>query len=384
MPVSIVVVFHNEYIGVILRSLYSIAINTPRELINEIILVDDGSTENYVGSELESYIEKTRGLIQNIHLLRLKERLGANRAILKALPLSTADHLVLMTRVVDVGRNWLPPLLNSILKNSHTVTVPVHEFKHWKPNTTVVWNGRGLFDLELKYIEMAKLKEVAESTNFRSPILPPKGIFVINKAFLLKLSPDAVGGQDGNLIELSLKIWTCGGRILKIPCSRVYHSYKESGLHDAYVHDAKQLNLELKSTIETWFDEYSKIFLNISSRFQETTSSTTTSDLRGTCQSFKWFLNKVAPDLKAKYLTAPKTLRSGKFLNIKENLCLKQKQDVNEFLSLEDCNNATDFELTRMSDIRLENTFLCWEAYKQVRWYSFSFVNFFSPFFHLI
>jgi predicted glycosyltransferase involved in capsule biosynthesis len=58
-----------------------------------------------------------------------------------------------------------------------------------------------------------------------SPAAP--GIFAIQSEYLKKL-----GGFDWNLlqfgtetIELSLRIWLCGGVIIRQPCSRVAHSY---------------------------------------------------------------------------------------------------------------------------------------------------------------
>lgn len=382
MPVTIIIVFHNEYIGVILRSLYSIVTHTPKALIHEIIYVDDASTSNYLSEEFTFYIEKTRAAIKNIRVIRLAKRLGANRAIFEGIKsVSNTEHLVIFTQVLDVNRNWLPPLLNPLLKNPQTVSVPVHEFKHWKHNETVVFDKRGVFDLRMQYTELPRLKMTAEIVNFRSPLIPPRGLFVISKKFLTKINEnsDTLGGQDGNFIDLSLKIWTCGGRIIKVPCSRASHNFLESGFHDAFIRDRKKLHEEFETIINTWFDEYKEIYQNILSS-QNKNNTFKKSAKPKNCKTFKWFLAKVAPDLKTNFLTQPKVVRTGKIqINNSHVACLHVRQNaIGEFLSLDNCKHAINFDMTRISDVRPRNggkggggggrNFLCWEAYNEVNY----------------
>jgi len=371
MPVTIVIVFHNEYIGVILRSLYSIVTHTPKELITEIVLVDDASTQHYLHTELEAYIDKTRVAFNKIRIIRLPKRIGANRAVLEAIKTTHSDHVVLMTQVLDVNKNWLPPLLQPIAKNPKTISVPVHEYRHFRENGSEILDQRGLFDLELKYMELPRLKETMDSTNFRSPIISPKGVFVVSKSYLKSINLGPIGGQDGNFIELSIKTWACGGRIVKVPCSRVSHNYRESGLHDAYIHDKSLTNQQLRYTIETWFDDYAEVYLNLSPKRFSLPSVPVSDDpkLRPTCKSFTWFISKVASDLKP-LLAPPTVLRSGKIKNLGENLCLKEEQDVGAFLELVNCTEvATAYGLTRQSEVRPgRESFLCWEAYNEVNY----------------
>lgn len=74
---SVIIIFHNEPWSTLLRTVWSIINRTPRELLEEIILVDDASTFEYLKKPLENYIEF---LPVNITLIRTKKREGLIRA----------------------------------------------------------------------------------------------------------------------------------------------------------------------------------------------------------------------------------------------------------------------------------------------------------------
>lgn len=74
---SIIINFHNEPWSLILRTIWSIINRSPRELIEEIILVDDNSTETTLQRPLEDYIEI---LPAPVRLIRTKQREGATRS----------------------------------------------------------------------------------------------------------------------------------------------------------------------------------------------------------------------------------------------------------------------------------------------------------------
>lgn len=75
--VSIIIVYHNEAWSLVLRTIWSIINRSPRELLHEIILVDDVSTWDFLKRPLEDYIEL---LPVNIRIIRTKQREGLIRA----------------------------------------------------------------------------------------------------------------------------------------------------------------------------------------------------------------------------------------------------------------------------------------------------------------
>lgn len=72
--VSIIIVFFDEYLSVLLRAVHSIYNRTPRELLVEIILVNDGSTIVELYEPLHSYVKQNfKGLVT---ILTMKDRRG--------------------------------------------------------------------------------------------------------------------------------------------------------------------------------------------------------------------------------------------------------------------------------------------------------------------
>lgn len=69
---SVIIIFYNEPYSVLVRTVHSVLNTSPPELLKEIILVDDCSTNVELKGKLEYYVE-TR-LPKKVKLLRLKSR----------------------------------------------------------------------------------------------------------------------------------------------------------------------------------------------------------------------------------------------------------------------------------------------------------------------
>lgn len=55
--VSVVIVYHNEAWSTLIRTVWSVVTQTPRELLKEVILVDDFSTKDYLEKPLQDYVK---------------------------------------------------------------------------------------------------------------------------------------------------------------------------------------------------------------------------------------------------------------------------------------------------------------------------------------
>ena len=77
--VSVIVVFHNEGWGPLVRTFHSVVNMTPKELLGEIVIIDDGSIikdKPHLGQPLEDYIKRWNGIVK---LYRNERREGLIR-----------------------------------------------------------------------------------------------------------------------------------------------------------------------------------------------------------------------------------------------------------------------------------------------------------------
>lgn len=93
-------------LGVINRS--------PRQLLKEIILVDDFSTREFLKKELEDALMK---LPVPIKLIRSDERVGLIRARLMGADEANGEVLTFLDSHCECTEGWLEPLLARIKEN---------------------------------------------------------------------------------------------------------------------------------------------------------------------------------------------------------------------------------------------------------------------------
>jgi polypeptide N-acetylgalactosaminyltransferase len=113
--VSVILVFHNEGFSTLLRTVHSIINYSPPEMIHEVVMLDDGSTREYItNGTIDRYIERWDGLVKIFHN---EKREGLIRARTIGGKHSTGSVLVFLDAHCEVEPNWLPPLVAPIAKN---------------------------------------------------------------------------------------------------------------------------------------------------------------------------------------------------------------------------------------------------------------------------
>lgn len=99
---SVIIVFHNEAWSTLLRTIHSVINRSPRELIEQIILVDDASGRAFLKEQLDAYLEELSKLSQTeIVILRSKKRVGLIKARLLGTERATGDVLTFLDAVSD-------------------------------------------------------------------------------------------------------------------------------------------------------------------------------------------------------------------------------------------------------------------------------------------
>ena len=305
--VSVVVPFYNEHWSTLLRTAYSVLNRSPKELITEIILVDDCSTKEFLKDDLDKFVNENLPKVKVIHL---PERGGLIAARLAGASMATGDVLIFLDSHTEANVNWLPPLLDPIARNYRVCVCPfidviAYDSFEYRAQDE---GARGAFDWKFFYKRLPLRKEDLERPTepFPSPIMAG-GLFAISTKFFWEL-----GGYDpgldiwgGEQYELSFKIWQCGGEMLDAPCSRIGHIYRGYAPFD---NPRKKdfLTKNYKRVAEVWMDEYKEfLYMRSPGKYEKTDAGDLTEQFavreRNKCKPFKWFLENIAPDLLEKY-----------------------------------------------------------------------------------
>ncbi|EDW94924.1 polypeptide N-acetylgalactosaminyltransferase 8 [Drosophila yakuba] len=379
--VSVVITYHNEEASVLLRTLSSLRSRTPVQLLREVILVDDGSTQ--VDEKLNDFIKiKFLNMVQH---RRITTQVGLMQARVMGAELALADVLVFLDCHVEVTKGWLEPLLAPILEDNRTCTTPIIDtidfdtfaYRRGKPS-------RGFFNWEFNYIQLPLLKEeaVAMPAPHKNPIMNG-GLFAIGREWFSEL-----GGYDKKLkiwgaeqFELSLKLWLCGGQILEVPCSRIGHLFRDGKFQVRYTNkdknsERKLISRNYRRVAEIWLDEYKdKLFANMPHLTVIPVGNLAEQrDLKKRlhCKPFKWFLDNLAADFLNLYpILDPAEYASGVLQSVSSpKLCLDRKEPRNGQPKLGPCSSDHVFpspeqywSLTNRRELR--SGFYCLEVRNQ-------------------
>ncbi|VTJ76245.1 Hypothetical predicted protein, partial [Marmota monax] len=263
---SIIITFHNEARSTLLRTVKSVLNRTPANLIQEIILVDDFS------SDPEDCVLLTR--IPKVKCLRNDRREGLIRSRVRGADVAAAAILTFLDSHCEVNTEWLQPMLQRVKEDHTRVVSPIIDvisldnFAYLAASADL----RGGFDWSLHFKwEQIPLEQKMTRTDPTRPIRTPViagGIFVIDKSWFNHLGKydaqmDIWGGEN---FELSFRVW-----------------------------------MNTKRTAEVWMDEYKqyyyearpsaigKAFGSVATRIEQRKKMD--------CKSFRWYLENVYPEL---------------------------------------------------------------------------------------
>lgn len=233
--VSVIVTFQNERDGLLAMSVESLLGRTRPSLLKEIIIIDDNTEEK--GTFSSSELEEIRKASDKIHILVNSEREGCARSRIKGAGVATGEVLVFIDSHVEMlSSTWLEHLLLPILENPRTIAVQAIDLINdldltYEEGPRVECYGvitdKLTFGYQMKRFPGKLNLDPAIPEVFESPF-GPGSLFAIRRDEFFRL-----GGYDKGLhiwglenIELALKSWMCGGRLVFVPCSRAGHVYR--------------------------------------------------------------------------------------------------------------------------------------------------------------
>ncbi|XP_011494575.1 PREDICTED: polypeptide N-acetylgalactosaminyltransferase 1 [Ceratosolen solmsi marchali] len=335
--VSIIIIFHNEAFSVLLRTIYSVLKETPPKLVREIILVDDKSDEEQLQGLLEYYIQ-TR-LPKKVKLLRLQQRQGLVRARLKGAKSASGDVLMFLDAHCEVTKNWLQPLLQRIKDKRNAVVTPIIDniseetFEYlYNAEPSFFQVGGFSWSGHFTWINIQEI-DLQSKTSPISPVRSPTmagGLFAINRKYFWEIGSydDQMDGWGGENLEMSFRIWQCGGVLETIPCSRVGHVFRNF-LPYKFPMNKDTHGINTARLANVWMDDYKRLFYLHREEYKDMPELIgdvrSRIDLRERlkCKSFKWYLDNVYPE---KFIPDENVQAFGKVRVQTKNLCLDNLQ----------------------------------------------------------
>ncbi|XP_008839971.1 polypeptide N-acetylgalactosaminyltransferase 5 [Nannospalax galili] len=353
---SVIMCFVDEVWSALLRSVHSVLNRSPLHLIKEILLVDDFSTKEYLKANLDKYMSQ----FPKVRILHLKERHGLIRARLAGAQNATGDVLTFLDSHVECNVGWLEPLLERVYLNRKKVACPVIEVINDKDMSYMTVDNfqRGVFTWPMNFgwrtipPDVVAKNRIKETDIIRCPVMAG-GLFSIDKSYFFELGTYDPGLNvwGGENMELSFKVWMCGGEIEIIPCSRVGHIFRNDNPYSFPKDRMKTVERNLMRVAEVWLDEYKELFYghgdHLIDQGLDVGNLTQQRELRKklNCKSFKWYLENVFPDLKAPIVRA-----SGVLINVALGKCISIE---NTTAILDDCDGSSKLQQFNYTWLRL-------------------------------
>lgn len=305
--VSVIIIFHNEVKSVLLRTVWSVINRTPVELLHEIILVNDNSTNEDLYQPLQDYVQ--HNFNKKVRIKNLHKRSGLIVTRMEGAREATGEVLVFFDSHIEVHLNWLPPLLQPIVDNRRISTLPIVDYFDaftfgYLDGQESFQGSRGVIDWYMDFHELPKLPDDAKHDlrPFPNPIMLGAA-FAIDRKFFL----DELGGYDeglqiwnGENYELSFKLWMCADGILTVPCSRVAHSFRS--INPSRIRSDDYVARNFMRVAGVWMDQFKDLPKQLEpKRYANVDPGNLTKQLnlrrKLNCKSFQWFLASVAPDM---------------------------------------------------------------------------------------
>ncbi|KOB75010.1 Uncharacterized protein OBRU01_08336, partial [Operophtera brumata] len=219
----VVIVFHNEAWTTLIRTIWSTINRSPRPLLKEIILVDDASEKEHLGTKLEDYIKT---LPVSTRLFRTETRSGLIRARLLG-----AKHVKVVCPIIDVISDTTFEYIQA---------------------SDMTWGGFN-WKLNFRWYRVPEREMTRRGGDRTAPLRTPTmagGLFAIDRDYFYKIGSydegmDIWGGEN---LEMSFRVWQCGGILEIAPCSHVGHVFRDKspysfpgGVQNIVLHNAARV-----------------------------------------------------------------------------------------------------------------------------------------------
>uniref|UniRef100_A0A183C4D6 Polypeptide N-acetylgalactosaminyltransferase n=1 Tax=Globodera pallida TaxID=36090 RepID=A0A183C4D6_GLOPA len=319
---TVVIIFTDEAWTPLLRTVHSVINRSPPELLEEVLLVDDASQREELKDKLDTYIQRFGGKVQ---IVRKTERQGLIRAKLVGAMQSKSDVVVFLDSHCEASDGWLEPMLARIKEKRSAIVCP--SIDHIDAETLSYSGGPELgsvggfwWSLHFRWDRIPE--RIIRARKSKTDAIPSPtmagGLLAADRKYFLE-----VGGYDpgmdiwgGENLEISFRVWMCGGSIEFVPCSHVGHIFRAG---HPYNMTGPGGNKDVHGTNSKRLAEVSDL------KDKDVGDLGERKALRRKlkCKSFKWYLDNVIPE---KFVPNENVLGYGAFRNPESQLCLDTLQ----------------------------------------------------------
>ncbi|KAI3380103.1 hypothetical protein SNEBB_010675 [Seison nebaliae] len=366
---SIIIVFYNEGLSVVLRTIHSALQTSPPALIKDVVLFDDHSDEEYItNGDLQKYLNTH--FDNKVIFHRNHERLGLIKARIEASKLSKGDVIVVLDAHCECTKNWLPPLLARIAENRKVLAIPIVDsinYNDFAYHPYYASHNVGIWEWGFLYKETELSKEKIEKLSQHTAPYPSPthagGLLAIDRKWFEEIGyyDEGIRVWGGEQYELSFKVWMCGGRVEWIPCSRIGHIYRgprsrhSESVGNSLPHQLERNHLRVANV---WMGESIKYFYRRFPWFKKLSIGDISKQLevkeRLKCKSFDWFMEEIGNIVLNSFPYPAPVLRWGTLVNYDTKKCVQPYRSYGQPVNLRSCTPSMDQNLFMVLNTRGE------------------------------
>lgn len=299
---SLVIPYLNENWAQIKATVGSLLAHSPLDLVDQILFIDDGN------ANASKFHDELRDLHPKVRVHRNEVRQGLIRAKVIGAALVSSPVVVFMEPHCVVEKQWLEPLLEQLAraKDHATLVMPTLDIiPEANFNQYLTANHHiGGFDWSLTFNWMALIETRNSSYRYPEPYPTPAlsgGIFGIWKDYW-----ERSGTYDTNMtewggehIEMSLRVWRCGGRIEIVPCSRMGHVFRAKNPYPVHI---QKVLINAKRSALVWLDNHLEEYYRKVPYARNLNAGDVSERLKLKeklqCKSMDWYIENIYPELR--------------------------------------------------------------------------------------